>query len=117
MTQRTQRSMYLLSLIDPDDLCVILNSWPYKRKWAATAIVSSFAFISPISSSMVAPATLHIAAEFKVTNTVVIALMTSVFILGYGAVFVSLDDLSLVNTRLKLLARWLVVKLLCPNAM
>jgi len=31
------------------------KNWSYKKKWAATLIVSSFAFISPVSLSMVAP--------------------------------------------------------------
>lgn len=33
---------------------------------------------------MVAPATLQIAGEFGVTSTAIIAMMTSVFVLGYG---------------------------------
>jgi hypothetical protein len=59
-------------------------SWSYRRKWAATLVVSSFTFISPVSSSMVAPATQQIAHEFGITSTVIIAMTTSVFVLGYG---------------------------------
>ncbi|KAG5351217.1 hypothetical protein C0989_007368, partial [Termitomyces sp. Mn162] len=58
--------------------------WVFRRKWAATIVVSSFTFITPVSSSMVAPATLQIAGEFGVTNTAIIAMMTSVFVLGFG---------------------------------
>jgi len=58
-------------------------SWSY-RKWAATFVVSSFTFISPVSSSMVAPATVQIAHEFGITSTAIIAMTTSVFVLGYG---------------------------------
>lgn len=36
---------------------------------------------------MVAPATETIATQFGVTNTVVIAMMTSVFVLAYGTYF------------------------------
>ncbi|KAG6835039.1 hypothetical protein H0H93_005353 [Arthromyces matolae] len=67
----------------PDDPANPKN-WEYRRKWAATIVVSSFTFISPISSSMVAPATLSIAADFGVTNSAIIAMMTSVFVLGYA---------------------------------
>jgi hypothetical protein len=56
-----------------------------RRKWAATAIVSMFTFISPVSSSMIAPASLQVAKEFGVHSTVTIALMTSIFVLAYGA--------------------------------
>ena len=60
------------------------SSWPYRRKWAATFVVSSFTFISPVSSSMIAPATAQVAREFGITNNVLIAMTTSVFVLGYG---------------------------------
>ncbi|GLB40865.1 putative mfs polyamine transporter [Lyophyllum shimeji] len=60
------------------------KNWTYRRKWAATLVVSSFTFISPISSSMVAPAAAQVAKEFGVTSTAVIAMMTSVFVLGYA---------------------------------
>lgn len=59
-------------------------SWSFKKKWAATAIVSAFTFISPVSSSMIAPASDQLASDFGVTNNVVIALMTSIFVLAYG---------------------------------
>ncbi|KAF9443637.1 MFS polyamine transporter [Macrolepiota fuliginosa MF-IS2] len=60
------------------------KNWAYRKKWAATVIVSLFAFISPVSSSMVAPATFQIVKEFGVKSSVVEAMMTSVFVLGYG---------------------------------
>ena len=59
-------------------------SWSFKRKWAATAIVSAFTFISPVSSSMVAPASDQLAAQFGITNSAIIALTISVFVLAYG---------------------------------
>lgn len=63
-------------------------SWSYRRKWAATIVVSSFTFISPVSSAMVAPATEQIASEFGVTSNVLIAMTTSVFVLGYGTCYI-----------------------------
>ncbi|KAI0366301.1 MFS polyamine transporter [Pilatotrama ljubarskyi] len=60
------------------------RNWSFKKKWAATAIVSAFTFISPVSSSMMAPASEQIAGEFGITNSSVIALLTSVFVAAYA---------------------------------
>ncbi|KAJ3478756.1 hypothetical protein NLI96_g9543 [Meripilus lineatus] len=60
------------------------KNWTYKQKWAATAIVSAFTFISPVSSSMIAPASDALAKDFGITNSSVIALTTSVFVLAYA---------------------------------
>jgi len=59
-------------------------SWSYRRKWAVTFVVSAFTFISPVSSSMVAPAAEQIAHGFGITSTAIIAMTTSVFVLGFG---------------------------------
>ncbi|EKM55131.1 uncharacterized protein PHACADRAFT_255538 [Phanerochaete carnosa HHB-10118-sp] len=60
------------------------KNWTFKRKWAATAIISAFTFISPVSSSMVAPASDQLAADLGITSDVLIALTTSVFVLAYA---------------------------------
>ncbi|KAG6808458.1 hypothetical protein H0H92_004055 [Tricholoma furcatifolium] len=67
----------------PDDPADPKN-WAYRRKWAATIVVSSFTFISPVSSTMVAPAALNVAEDFGVTSETIVAMMTSVFVLGYA---------------------------------
>ena len=64
-----------------------LCSWPSRRKWAATFVVASFAFISPISSTMAAPAGFQTALDLGVRSHVVIALMYSVFVLGFGQLY------------------------------
>lgn len=58
-----------------------------REKWIATLIVSAFTFISPVSSSMIAPASGQLASEFGITNSAVLAMTTSVFVLGYGKPF------------------------------
>ena len=63
---------------------MVARSWTFKEKWIATGIVSAFTFISPVSSSMIAPATSQLAKEFGITSSVVEAMAVSVFILGYG---------------------------------
>ena len=60
------------------------KNWSFKRRWAATIIVSCFTFMSPLSSSMVAPALPAMSQEFNVTNEVVSQLMLSIFVLGYA---------------------------------
>lgn len=60
------------------------KNWSTKRKWAATFVVSSFTFISPVASSMVAPALTTIAADFGITDEVESQLVLSIFILAYA---------------------------------
>ncbi|KIM38559.1 hypothetical protein M413DRAFT_20020 [Hebeloma cylindrosporum] len=84
---------------DPDNP----KNWSYRKKWAATLVVSSFTFISPVSSSMVAPATQQIAREFGITSTALIAMTTSVFVLGYGMSFPFLGPLSELYGRSRVL--------------
>ncbi|KAJ7506741.1 MFS polyamine transporter [Mycena galericulata] len=67
----------------PDDPLNPKN-WSRKKKWAATLVVSSFTLISPVSSSMIAPASTQVAEHFGITNDVVIALITSIFVLAYA---------------------------------
>lgn len=42
------------------------KNWPSRKKWAATLVMSSFTFITPVASSIVAPAFDAIGAEFHV---------------------------------------------------
>ncbi|KAK7022182.1 MFS polyamine transporter [Favolaschia claudopus] len=60
------------------------RNWNKKKKWTATLVVSAFTFISPISSSMIAPASSQVADSFGVHNDVVIGMFTSIFVLAYA---------------------------------
>ncbi|KAF4582605.1 hypothetical protein EYR40_002528 [Pleurotus pulmonarius] len=44
------------------------KNWSYKKKWAATIVVSSFTFISPVSSSMITPAAGAMSRDFGITH-------------------------------------------------
>ncbi|KAJ3980600.1 MFS polyamine transporter [Lentinula detonsa] len=79
------------------------KNWSFRRKWAATTIVSAFTFISPVSSSMVAPATETIAAQFGITNDVLIAMTTSIFVLAYAIGPLILGPLSEIYGRSRVL--------------
>ncbi|KAJ5255819.1 hypothetical protein N7505_010970 [Penicillium chrysogenum] len=70
-----------------------------KLKWAATITVSLFTFISPVSSSMVAPALPSLAADLKVTDEVVSQLMLSIFVLAYAVGPLFLGPLSEIYGR------------------
>ncbi|KAJ7643706.1 MFS polyamine transporter [Roridomyces roridus] len=81
---------------EPEDLIVDwegpgdpLNprNWSRRKKWAATITASAFTFVSPVSSSMIAPGSDQVAHDFGVTNEVVVALFTSIFILSYDYQF------------------------------
>ncbi|PBP25566.1 MFS multidrug transporter-like protein [Diplocarpon rosae] len=80
---RSTRDPYLVSWDGADDTKNPKN-WSYRRKWAATLIVSSFTFISPVSSSMIAPAVNAISAEFNITNDVEKNMTLSIFVLAYA---------------------------------
>ncbi|KAE9387803.1 MFS polyamine transporter [Gymnopus androsaceus JB14] len=96
------------------------KNWSFGRKWAATFIVSSFTFISPVSSSMVAPATDVIAQQFGITNTVILAMTTSIFILAYAIGPLFLGPLSEIYGRSRVLQAanmfYLVWNLVCGFA-
>lgn len=66
---------------DPDNP----KNWTKKRKWMATITVSLFTFISPVSSTMVAPALGKVAEDLGTTNSGLLTeLAMSVFILGFA---------------------------------
>ncbi|CDO72952.1 hypothetical protein BN946_scf185007.g6 [Trametes cinnabarina] len=67
----------------PDDPANPRN-WPLKRKWAVALTVSSFTFVSPISSSMVAPAAAQIAKGFNIHHSFEANLTISIFVLAYA---------------------------------
>ncbi|KAE8381504.1 major facilitator superfamily domain-containing protein [Aspergillus bertholletiae] len=60
------------------------KNWKTSKKWMAVITVSCFTFISPASSSMVAPALSTMAKEFHVSNEIESQLMLSVFVLAYA---------------------------------
>ncbi|KAK3052441.1 hypothetical protein LTS18_012287, partial [Coniosporium uncinatum] len=95
---RSQKDPTLVGWDGPDDPKNPKN-WSMKRKWAATFIVSSFTFISPVSSSMVAPATSTIARQLNITNEVEQALVLSIFVLAYAIGPLFLGPLSEVYGR------------------
>lgn len=68
---------------DPDDPEDPKN-WPTGKKWATMLIVSLFTFISPVSSTMIAPSLAHIASDLHITTEFLSQLVLSSFILAYA---------------------------------
>ncbi|EAW08799.1 putative MFS multidrug transporter [Aspergillus clavatus NRRL 1] len=75
------------------------KNWPDKKKWAAVITVSLFTFISPVSSSMVAPALPSIAGEFQIGDQVTSQLTLSIFVLAYAVGPLFLGPLSEIYGR------------------
>lgn len=65
--------------------------WSKSKKWTVTLMMSSITFISPASSSIVAPAVPHIAEDFQITDKVISQITISIFVLAYavGPLFLS----------------------------
>ncbi|EPQ50371.1 MFS polyamine transporter [Gloeophyllum trabeum ATCC 11539] len=73
------------------------------RKWGATVTVSAFSFITPVSSSMVAPAAATIAEQFGIRSTVLQAMSISIFVLAYAIGPLFLAPISEIYGRARLL--------------
>ncbi|KAF8876577.1 MFS polyamine transporter [Infundibulicybe gibba] len=79
------------------------RNWDSQRKWAATLVVSSFTFISPVASSMIAPASGNVAHEFGIITSSIVAMTTSIFLLGYAVGPLVLGPLSEIYGRPRVL--------------
>jgi multidrug resistance protein len=116
---RSARDPNLVSWSGPDDPDNPKN-WKFSRKWAATLVVSSFTFISPVSSSMIAPAVDAISRQFNITNQVEQELTLSIFVLAYAVGPLFLGPLSEMYGRVIVLQlanlMYLVFNLCCGIA-
>ncbi|KAK7726257.1 hypothetical protein SLS53_009522, partial [Cytospora paraplurivora] len=60
------------------------KDWSFGKKWAAVAVVSMFTFISPVSSTMTAPALNSIGKELDITSEFEKQLSLSIFSYAIG---------------------------------
>ncbi|KAK9490126.1 major facilitator superfamily domain-containing protein [Lipomyces doorenjongii] len=79
------------------------KNWSAKKKWCTTFIVSSFTFITPVSSSMVATALERMAAELQISSDVESQLVLSIFILAYAVGPLFLGPMSEIYVRVPVL--------------
>ncbi|KAK3291686.1 major facilitator superfamily domain-containing protein [Chaetomium fimeti] len=69
---------------DGDDDPMNPHNWSRHKKWISTLLVSCFTFISPVSSTMLAPALPDIQKEFNITSDFDGYLIMSIFLLAYA---------------------------------
>lgn len=74
-----------------------------KKKWAIVVTVSCFTFISPVSSSMVAPALTTLARDLGITDAIESQLTLSIFVLAYAFGPLFLGPLSEIYGRMMVL--------------
>lgn len=73
----------LVTWDSPDDPANPRN-WPESKRWTVMILVSVFTFMSPLSSSMIAPALPIIAAEFGIDSMVASNITLSIFVLAFA---------------------------------
>jgi multidrug resistance protein len=98
------------------------QNFPNKRKWFLLGLVSSITFLSPLASSMFAPAVGFMNEEFHNDSTILGALSVSIFVLGYVVGPLILSPLSEIYGRSPVLSAanfifciWQVGCALAPN--
>ena len=74
--------------------------WPQKLKLTSVILVSSWTFLTPLASSMVAPGTLSILNDFNSDNLTLGAFIVSIYILGYAVGPLFIGPLSEIYGRL-----------------
>ncbi|KAF2769989.1 MFS general substrate transporter [Teratosphaeria nubilosa] len=118
-SNRSQKDPNLVSWEGSDDPENPKN-WKNSRKWAAVLVVSSFTFISPVSSSMVAPAFDAMDRDLGINDTVVSQMILSIFILAYAVGPLFLGPLSELYGRVPVLQLangfFLIFNLVCGFA-
>lgn len=67
---------------DDDPECPL--NWPSGKKLIPVVLVSTWTFLTPLASSMVAPGTRQILQEFRSTDATLGSFVVSIFVLGYA---------------------------------
>ncbi|KAG2066879.1 multidrug resistance protein 4 [Suillus decipiens] len=60
------------------------RNWSSAKKWTSTAIVAMYTFLAPLASSIMAPGLADVAIKFGITDTTVLVLTLSIFLLSYA---------------------------------
>ncbi|XDG10151.1 hypothetical protein ABKA04_009766 [Annulohypoxylon sp. FPYF3050] len=79
----TENNPNLVTWTGPDDPENPKN-WPFSKKWGVVFIVSIFTFVSPVSSSMVAPGLTTIGRELDIPEPFMQNIVLSIFVLAYA---------------------------------
>ncbi|KAJ9650227.1 hypothetical protein H2198_010465 [Neophaeococcomyces mojaviensis] len=105
----------------PEDTRRPIN-WTVKKKWINCTIISVLTFLTPLASSMVAPAIPLIMRDFKSTDETIGSFIVSIYILGYAIGPLAIAPLSEVYGRMIvyhvcniLFVVWTMACALAPN--
>ncbi|KAF2177119.1 MFS general substrate transporter [Zopfia rhizophila CBS 207.26] len=106
---------------EPNDPDRPLN-WTRASKWRNISIVSLITLLTPLASSMIAPAVIPLMHEFHSTNSIIASFVVSIYIVGYAVGPLVLAPLSEMYGRLYLyhvnnvlFVIWTVACALAPN--
>ncbi|GJJ14206.1 hypothetical protein Clacol_008468 [Clathrus columnatus] len=100
--QQNEKGEIIVNWDGPDDPMNPRN-WSPRKKWAAVGVVSSYTFLSPIASSMVAPAAESLGHDLHITSTVLLSMLVSIFVLAYAFGPLILGPLSEIFGRARVL--------------
>lgn len=76
------------------------------RKWKAIFAMSSFVFMSPLSSTIVAPALPAIASELDIQQPAIQQMVLSIFLLGFACGPLLASPLSEIYGRVRIVQIW-----------
>ncbi|EGC49113.1 caffeine resistance protein [Histoplasma capsulatum var. duboisii H88] len=60
------------------------HNWPRTKKIGIVVVIAMITFLTPLGSSMFAPATAEVMSEFKTSNPELASFVVSVYLLGYA---------------------------------
>ncbi|KAJ7068800.1 major facilitator superfamily domain-containing protein [Mycena amicta] len=60
------------------------RNWSVGKKWTSAAVVSLYTFVSPLSSSIMAPGIPDIAIKYGITNETIAAMTLSIFLVSFA---------------------------------
>ncbi|KAL0960065.1 hypothetical protein HGRIS_011713 [Hohenbuehelia grisea] len=75
------------------------RNWSFGKKWTAVAVVSMYTFVSPLASSMMAPGLPEVALKYGVTDSTILALTLSIFLVSFALGPLVLAPLSEIHGR------------------
>ncbi|KAJ5959890.1 Major facilitator superfamily domain general substrate transporter [Penicillium vulpinum] len=79
------------------------KNWPKGLKWKNTWVISLFVFISPVSSSMIAPAMQDLGKSLKMHSDLEVYMSMAIFILAYSVGPIFFGPASELHGRVRLL--------------
>ncbi|TRM67933.1 major facilitator superfamily domain-containing protein [Schizophyllum amplum] len=70
------------------------RNWTTAKKWTTMSVVSLYALLAPLGSSMMAPALLQVSTRYDITNDTILAMTLSIFLLSFALGSLTLPPLS-----------------------